>query len=72
MLHHAAAFCEMNDLNIILALTTLKHINWHDKFCFRNALCCLLWYLTWGWGLDLSCKHRETSSDYLLAKVVIS
>lgn len=33
MLHHAAAFCEMNELNSMLALTALKHIIWHDKLC---------------------------------------
>lgn len=72
MLHHAAAFCEINDLKCILALTALKHINWHGKLCVKNALCCLLQYLTWARGLDLSCKLTETSSDRLLAEALIS
>ena len=72
MLHHAAALCEMNELNSILALTALKHRNWHDKLCVKNALCCLPGCLTWAWGLDLSCKLIETSSDHLLAEAVIS
>lgn len=64
MLHHAAAFCEMNELNSILALMGLKHINRHDKLCVKNALVPGM--------LDLSCKHTETSSEHLLAGVVIT
>jgi len=72
MFLRAAAVCETNELSSILALTALKHVNWHDKLCVKNAASCLLLYLTRAQGLDFSCKLIETSSDHLLAEAVIS
>lgn len=41
MLRHAAAFCEISELNRVLALAALKHLSWHCIPCVKmcSALC---------------------------------